>query len=147
MERKLRDVTEMHERTLTEKASIILEFDRALNQQRALREQCGTLTSAALLDQLSKAHEEIERLKSNHLYQNMSDSMTQLQLGSNRDQREAKQSDLIIRNLEQRLQTSEKTVLQLEEKLAQLQQEKEKFSSNVENESLISSRTLTNPAK
>lgn len=125
LERKLRDVTEMHERTLTERAANLQEFNRALDQQRILREQRDTLTSATLLDQLSRAQEEIERLKKERISQNLSDSMSQMRLGTNRDHPDVKQSDRIISSLEQRLQTSEKNVKQLEEKIYQLQKEKE----------------------
>ncbi|KAI9557077.1 hypothetical protein GHT06_016875 [Daphnia sinensis] len=125
LERKLRDVTEMHERTLTERAANLQEFNRALDQQRILREQRDTLTSATLLDQLSRAQEEIERLKKERISQNLSDSMSQMRLGTNRDHSDVKQSDRIISSLEQRLQTSERNVKQLEEKIHQLQKEKE----------------------
>lgn len=131
LERKLRDVTEMHERTLTERAANLQEFNRALDQQRMLREQRDTLTSATLLDQLSKAQEEIERLKKERISQTLSDSMTQLRLGSARDHRDVKQSERIISSLEQRLQTSEKTVTQLEEKIYQLQKDKEILSKDL----------------
>lgn len=115
----------MHERTLTERAANLQEFNRALDQQRILREQRDTLTSATLLDQLSRAQEEIERLKKERISQNLSDSMSQMRLGTNRDHPDVKQSDRIISSLEQRLQTSEKNVKQLEEKIYQLQKEKE----------------------
>jgi hypothetical protein len=131
LERKLRDVTEMHERTLTERAANLQEFNRALDQQRMLREQRDTLTSATLLDQLSKAQEEIERLKKERISQTLSDSMTQLRLGSARDHRDVKQSERIISSLEQRLQTSEKTITQLEEKIYQLQKDKEILSKDL----------------
>lgn len=131
LERKLRDVTEMHERTLTERAANLLEFNRALDQQRMLREQRDTLTSATLLDQLSKAQEEIERLKKERISQTLSDSMTQLRLGSARDHRDVRQSERIISSLEQRLQTSEKTITQLEEKIYQLQKDKEILSKDL----------------
>lgn len=131
LERKLRDVTEMHERTLTERAANLQEFNRALDQQRMLREQRDTLTSATLLDQLSKAQEEIERLKKERISQTLSDSMTQLRLGSARDHRDVRQSERIISSLEQRLQTSEKTITQLEEKIHQLQKDKEILSKDL----------------
>lgn len=131
LERKLRDVTEMHERTLTERAANLQEFNRALDQQRMLREQRDTLTSATLLDQLSKAQEEIERLKKERISQTLSDSMTQLRLGSARDHRDVRQSERIISSLEQRLQTSEKTITQLEEKIYQLQKDKEILSKDL----------------
>lgn len=143
LEKKLRDVTEMHERTLTERASNLLEFNRALDQQRVLREQRDTLTSAALLEQLSKAQEEIDKLRSNQLRSNMSDSMAQMQLGSSREQRETKQNHLIIQNLEQRLKTSENTVLQLEERVVQLQHEKEALSSDMQAMKETSYKTST----
>ena len=129
MERKLRDVTEMHERTLTERAANLQEFNRALDQQRQLREQRDTLTSATLLDQLSKAQEEIERLKMERISQNLSDSMTQMRIGThNKDHRENKQTERIINNLEQRLQSSENTISQLEETIRQLENEKQQFN-------------------
>jgi hypothetical protein len=131
LERKLRDVTEMHERTLTERAANLQEFNRALDQQRMLREQRDTLTSATLLDQLSKAQEEIERLKKERISQTLSDSMTQLRLGSARDHRDVRQSERIISSLEQRLQTSEKTITQLEEKIYQLQKDKDILSKDL----------------
>jgi predicted nucleic acid-binding Zn-ribbon protein len=121
----------MHERTLTERAANLLEFNRALDQQRMLREQRDTLTSATLLDQLSKAQEEIERLKKERISQTLSDSMTQLRLGSARDHRDVRQSERIISSLEQRLQTSEKTITQLEEKIYQLQKDKEILSKDL----------------
>lgn len=125
LERKLRDVTEMHERSLTERAANLQEFNRALDQQRMLREQRDTLTSATLLDQLSRAQEEIERLKKERVSQTLSDSMTQMRLGSSKDHRDAKQNERIISSLEQRLLTSERTIKQLEEKISQVQHEKE----------------------
>lgn len=132
LERKLREVTEMHERTLTERAANLQEFNRALDQQRMLREQRDSLTSATLLDQLSKAQEEIERLKAERISQNLSDSMAQLRLGfNNKDQRDGGQSDLTISNLEQRLKTSERNGQQLEELVRQLQNEKKDLSDKV----------------
>ena len=131
LERKLRDVTEMHERTLTERAANLQEFNRALDQQRVLREQRDTLTSATLLDQLSRAQEEIERLKKDRISQNLSDSMSQLRLGSSRDSRDIKQTERIISSLEQRLQTSEKIVKQLEEQICQLQKDKDMLNQDL----------------
>lgn len=128
LERKLRDVTEMHERTLQERAANLQEFNRALDQQRMLREQRDTLTSATLLDQLSKAQDEIERLRAERLSQNLSDSMSQLRLAPNhKDHSDFKQTET-IRILEQRLQTSEKTIQRLEEAGRQLQKEKDALS-------------------
>lgn len=132
LERKLRDVTEMHERTLTERAANLQEFNRALDQQRLLREQRDTLTSATLLDQLSRAQEEIERLKKERISQNLSDSMTQLRLGNSKDRRDAKQNDRIINSLEQRLQQSEKTRMELEETVSKLKQEKDRLSQELD---------------
>lgn len=131
LERKLRDVTEMHERTLTERAANLQEFNRALDQQRILREQRDTLTSATLLDQLSRAQEEIDRLKKERISQNLSDSMAQLRLGNSRDNRDVKQTERVISSMEQRLQISEKTVKKLEETICQLQQEKEILSHDL----------------
>lgn len=115
----------MHERTLTERAANLQEFNHALDQQRILREQRDTLTSATLLDQLSRAQEEIERLKKERISQTLSDSMSQMRLGTMRDHADVKQSDRIISSLEQRLQTSERNAKQLEEKIYQLQKEKQ----------------------
>lgn len=131
LERKLRDVTEMHERSLTERAANLQEFNRALDQQRMLREQRDTLTSATLLDQLSRAQEEIERLKKERVSQTLSDSMTQMRLGSSRDLRDAKQNERIISSLEQRLLTSERTIKQLEERISRVQSEKEDLSDKL----------------
>lgn len=125
LERKLRDMTEMHERTLTERAANLQEFNRALDQQRVLREQRDALTSATLLDQLSKAKEEIDRLKVERVSQNLSDSMTQMRLSTNIDHRDSKQTERIISNLEQRLKASENKGKQLEEMVRILQREKE----------------------
>lgn len=132
LERKLRDMTEMHERTLTERAANLQEFNRALDQQRVLREQRDTLTSATLLDQLSKAQEEIERLKVERVSQNLSDSMTQMRLSTNiNDHRDNKQTERIITSLEQRLKASEKKGQQLEEMIRILQKEKEAVTSKL----------------
>jgi len=132
MERKLRDVTEMHERTLTERAANLQEFNRALDQQRQLREQRDTLTSATLLDQLSKAQEEIDRLKMERISQNLSDSMTQMRIGAFKDHRDTKQTERIINNLEQRLKSSESTAQQLEETIRQLENEKKQFNKELD---------------
>jgi len=132
LERKLRDMTEMHERTLTERAANLQEFNRALDQQRVLREQRDALTSATLLDQLSKAQEEIERLKVERVSQNLSDSMTQMRLSTNiNDHRDNKQTERIITSLEQRLKASEKKGQQLEEMVRILQKEKEAVTSKL----------------
>lgn len=126
LESKLRDVTEMHERTLSERAANLQEFNRALDQQRLLREQRESLTNATLLEQLSKAQEEIERLKCERISMlTLSDSMSQLSLGNKRDQREAKQTERIISSLEQRLENSEKENAQLREALEKVTNERD----------------------
>lgn len=132
LERKLRDVTEMHERTLTERAANLQEFNRALDHQRALREQRDTLTNATLLDQLSKAKEEIEHLKKERITQSLSDSMTQLRLGFGKELRDTKQSARIINNLEQRLLASERTIKKLEENISEIQHEKQLLINQIE---------------
>ena len=134
LERKLRDVTEMHERTLHERAANLQEFNRALDQQRMLREQRDTLTSATLLDQLAKAQEEIDRLKTERLRlsPSMSDSMSQLRLATNsKDLSDSKQTEQTIRILEQRLAASEKTIQRLEETNRHLLKEKNSLVNDV----------------
>jgi len=118
LERKLRDVSEIHERTRTERAANLQEINRVLDQQRQLREQRDNLTSATLLEQLSKAKEEIDRLQTERISQTLSDSMTQMRLGS-------KDRERIVTNLEQRLESSAKNAQRLEEAVHQLQKEKE----------------------
>ena len=129
LERKLRDVTEMHERTLTERAANLQEFNRALDQQRQLREQRDTLTSATLLEQLSKAKEEIDRLKAERISQALSDSMTQMRLGAK--DRDTKQTERIISNLESRLESSEKNAQLMEETVHQLRKERESITQEL----------------
>ena len=130
-ERKLREVTEMHERTLMERAANLQEFNRALDQQRQLREQRDTLTSAALLEQLSKAKEEIDRLKAERVSQALSDSMAQMRIGGK--ERDTKQLERTISNLEQRLAAADKKAQSTEDLLRHVQQEKQTLSSQLTN--------------
>lgn len=119
----------MHERTLSERAANLHEFNRALDQQRLLREQRESLTNATLLEHLSKAQEEIERLKSERIsMMTLSDSMSQLSLGNKRDQREGKQTERILSSLEQRLQTSEKENVRQKEALEKMTTERDALS-------------------
>ena len=129
LEKKLRDVTEMHERTLTERAANLQEFNRALDQQRQLREQRDTLTSATLLEQLAKAKEEIDRLKAERISQTLSDSMTQMRLGAK--DRDTKQTERIKSSLENRLELSEKNAEDMEEVVRQLQKERETLAQEL----------------
>ena len=152
VERKLRDVTEMHERTLMERAANLQEFNRALDQQRQLREQRDSLTSSALLEQLAKANEEIERLKSQRVSLALSDSMAQMRIGASARERDSgkQMAERQIASLEQRLEVADKKVQSLEAATRRLEQEKQALNEKlafVGDSSHQQSRYVTRNAK
>ncbi len=118
-ERKLREVTEMHERTLVERAGNLQEFNRALDQQRQLREQRDSLTSSALLEQLSQTKEELDRLKSERISQALTDSLVQLRITDK--EQDLKQTEHLVKSLEQRMEEANQRVRQSEETITRLQ--------------------------
>ena len=117
MEQKVKDVTEMHERALMERAANLHEFNRALDEQRQLREQRDTLTSSALLEQLAQAKEEIERLRGE---QRLSDSMSQLRISAAPNSKDRARE----RDLERRLQTAESRADSADKALERTEHEK-----------------------